>query len=97
MFLELLAPGLVQSGFRPSRPTCGRLVSQVEIVVSTNDLPDGYLYTQGGQEAVMDKTQMQKERGRLQAVLDGYDSDTHPGLVERIANLDRKIAQAHDA
>lgn len=45
----------------------------------------------------MDKTQMQKERGRLQAVLDGYDSGSHPGLVERIANLDRKIAQANDA
>lgn len=45
----------------------------------------------------MDKQQMQKERERLQSVLDGYDSGTHPGLVERIANLDRKIAQAHDA
>lgn len=68
-----------------------------QIVASTNDLPDGSLYTQGGQEAVMDKTQMQKERGRLQAVLDGYASDTHPGLVARIAHLDRRIAQAHDA
>ena len=45
----------------------------------------------------MDKQQMQKERGRLQAVLDGYTAGSHPGLVERIANLDRKIAQSHDA
>ena len=96
MFLELLAPDLVQSGLSSSgRPV--RLVFQVEILASTNDLPDHYLYTQRRQEAVMDKTQLQKERGRLQTVLDGYDSDTHPGLVERIANLDRRIAQAHDA
>ena len=45
----------------------------------------------------MDKTQMQKERGRLQAALDGYESDfTHPSLVARIANLDRRIALADD-
>lgn len=45
----------------------------------------------------MDKNQMQKERERLQAALDGYDSGTHPGLVERIANLGRRIAQAPGA
>jgi hypothetical protein len=49
-------------------------------------------------EAEMDKDQMQKERERLQDVLNAYNSEhAHPSLVERIANLDRKIAQSHDA
>ena len=47
----------------------------------------------------MDKNQMQKERGRLQAVLDGYNQQEptvgrHVSLIERIANLDSRIAQA---
>ena len=59
----------------------------------------------------MDRKQMQKERARLQAALDGYravsapngrDEDSapapesHPRLVERIAQLDRRIAEAYD-
>ena len=63
----------------------------------------------------MDRIQLQKERARLQAALDGYDSattllapaengeperepagDRHPGLRQRIANLDSRIALAHD-
>ena len=44
----------------------------------------------------MDKAQMQKERKRLQTVLDTYDAvegnaGRHVSLAERIANLDRKI------
>lgn len=50
----------------------------------------------------MDKQQMLKERERLQAALDSYSSaggekGHHPSLVERIANLDSKIAQSADA
>ena len=49
----------------------------------------------------MDKNQMQKERGRLQAALDGYNEQEaivgrHVSLIERIANLDRRISLAHD-
>ena len=59
----------------------------------------------------MDKKQMQKERDRLQAALEAYrgapglngrDEDSapapesHPRLVERIAQLDRRIAEAYD-
>ena len=49
----------------------------------------------------MDKSQMQKERGRLQAALDGYNEQEpiigrHVSLIERIANLDRRISLAHD-
>ena len=49
----------------------------------------------------MDKNQMQKERGRLQAALDGYNEQEaivgrHVSLIERIANLDRRISVAHD-
>ena len=54
---------------------------------------------------------MVNERARLQAALDGYhaalvpaggddrselEPESHPRLVERIANLDRRIAQAYD-
>lgn len=46
----------------------------------------------------MDKGQMQKERARLQAVSDAYDAGVpHPGLEQRIAILDRKIAEATTA
>ncbi len=49
----------------------------------------------------MDKNQMEKERERLQAALDGYNEQEatvgrHVSLVERIANLDRRIGLAHD-
>jgi hypothetical protein len=59
----------------------------------------------------MDKNQMVNERARLQAALDGYhaalvpaggddeselEPERHPRLVERIANLDRRIAEAYD-
>jgi hypothetical protein len=51
--------------------------------------------------AIMDKAQIQKERDRLQAVLDRYDAleptvGRHVGIIERIANLDRRIAIARD-
>jgi hypothetical protein len=44
----------------------------------------------------MDKAQMQKERDRLQAAVDGYNATEgtvgrHVSLIERIANLDRRI------
>ena len=47
----------------------------------------------------MDKAQMQKERNRLQAVLDAYDAveataGRHVSLAGRIANLERKIELA---
>ena len=50
----------------------------------------------------MDKTQMQKERKRLQDALDAYDAveataGRHVGLAQRIANLDRKIDLAPEA
>ena len=50
----------------------------------------------------MDKNQLQKERERLQAALDGYNQQEatvgrHVSLAERIANLDRRIGLAHDA
>ena len=50
----------------------------------------------------MDKDQLQKERERLQAALDFYNEreaivGRHVSLVERIANLDRRIELAHDA
>ena len=49
----------------------------------------------------MDKAQMQKERDRLQAALDGYNAaeptvGRHVSLIERIANLDRRIELAAD-
>ena len=49
----------------------------------------------------MDKAQMQKERARLQAALDRYEereetAGRHAGLVERIANLDSRIAVTAD-
>ncbi len=45
---------------------------------------------------------MQKERDRLQAALDRYNEvepvpGRHVSLIERIANLDRKIGLASDA
>ena len=47
----------------------------------------------------MDKAQMQKERDRLQAVLDKHNLSEpavgrHASLLERIANLDRRIEHA---
>jgi hypothetical protein len=53
--------------------------------------------TEGG----MEKKQMQKERERLQTILDGYNAadsraEHHPSLTERIARLDRLLAQAAD-
>jgi hypothetical protein len=47
----------------------------------------------------MDANQMQAERDRLQAVLDGYNAreptvGRHVSLLERIANLDRRIGLA---
>ena len=50
----------------------------------------------------MDKDQMKKERGRLQAALDGHNEreavvGRHVSLIERIANLDRRIDLAHEA
>ena len=49
----------------------------------------------------MDRNQMQSERDRLQAALDGYNAmeptvGRHVGLMERIANLDRRIRLASD-
>ena len=58
----------------------------------------------------MDRKMLLKERARLQAALDGYDSairfgadetgdrrgDRHHSLRERIANLDRRIALSDD-
>ena len=49
----------------------------------------------------MDKEQMQKERERLQAVLDGYNAvrtgaNHHPSLAERIHALDTRIAASAD-
>ena len=59
----------------------------------------------------MNKNQMVKERARLQAALDGYHAaaapagredesepgpERHPRLAERIAQLDRRLAGAHD-
>lgn len=64
-----------------------------------------------GHEAVMDRNQMVKERARLQAALDAYHlaavppgaeeesepgPERHPRLAERIAQLDRRIAEARD-
>ena len=50
----------------------------------------------------MDKAQMLKERDRLQAALDGHNEreptvGRHVSLMERIANLNSRIAAAHDA
>ena len=50
----------------------------------------------------MDKNQMQKERDRLQAALDGYNEreptiGRHVSLAARIANLDQRIGLAPDA
>ena len=50
----------------------------------------------------VDKNQLQRERGRLQAALDGYNAvepvpGRHVGLITRIANLDRIIGLAPDA
>lgn len=50
----------------------------------------------------MDRNQMQKERDRLQAALDGYNAreptvGRHVSLIRRIAHLDRIIALAPDA
>ena len=47
----------------------------------------------------MDKDQLQRERRRLQAALDGYNAvepvpGRHVGLMTRIANLDRIIEMA---
>ena len=49
----------------------------------------------------MDKNQMEKERERLKAALDSYNEQEatvgrHVSLVERIANLDRRIGLSHD-
>jgi hypothetical protein len=49
----------------------------------------------------MEKKQLQKERERLQTVLDGYNAadgraEHHPSLTERIAHLDRLLAKAAD-
>lgn len=54
---------------------------------------------QGG---CVDRNQLLKERDRLQAALDGYNQreasvGRHVSLIERIANLDSRIAQTHDA
>jgi hypothetical protein len=53
---------------------------------------------QGG---CVDRNQLLRERDRLQAVLDGYNQresivGRHVSLIERIANLDSRIAQASD-
>jgi hypothetical protein len=53
---------------------------------------------QGGH---VDKNQLLRERDRLQAVLDGYNQreptvGRHVSLMERIANLDSRIAQTND-
>ena len=56
----------------------------------------------------MDKIQMQRERARLQAALECYNAvstngtsgpvrDHHPSLMQRIANLDSRIALTSDA
>ena len=50
----------------------------------------------------MDKNQMLTERARLQAALDRYNelepvAGRHVSLMERIANLDNRIADARDA
>ncbi len=56
----------------------------------------------------MDKIQMQRERARLQAALECYNAvssngtngaarDHHPSLMQRIANLDGRIALASEA
>lgn len=50
----------------------------------------------------MDKQQMERERDRLQAALDGYNAqeatvDRHVSLIARIANLESKIAEAPDS
>ena len=49
----------------------------------------------------MDKTQLQRERDRLQAVLDGHNLreptvGRHVSLIERIANLDHRLARTSD-
>jgi len=49
----------------------------------------------------MDKEQLLKERGRLQAALDRHNAvepteGRHVGLIQRIAQLDRRIALSHD-
>ena len=49
----------------------------------------------------MDRNQMQAERDRLQAALDGYNAveatvGRHVSLMERIANLERRILLAAD-
>jgi hypothetical protein len=59
-------------------------------------------------EAVVDKILMQRERARLQAALECYNAvstngtsgpvrDHHPSLMQRIANLDSRIALTSDA
>ena len=50
----------------------------------------------------MDRQQMETERDRLQAALDGYNATEatvgrHVSLIERIANLDRRIGLASHA
>lgn len=50
----------------------------------------------------MDRNQMEAERDRLQAALDGYNATEptigrHVSLIERIANLDRRIGAASHA
>ncbi len=50
----------------------------------------------------MDKAQLRKERDRLQALVEAYDAaeptaGRHVSLIERIANLDRRMAQNDDA
>lgn len=47
----------------------------------------------------MDKAQLQRERDRLQVVLDGHNAreampDRHVGLIARIANLDYRLTLA---
>jgi hypothetical protein len=49
----------------------------------------------------VDRNQLLRERDRLQAVLDGYNEreptvGRHASLLERIANLDSRIAQSSD-
>lgn len=87
-------PTIREVCFRPIadvRGPCGDWVSAwASYMLSAN---------QGGG---VDKNQLLRERDRLQAVLDGYNRreptvGRHVSLMERIANLDSRLAQTNDA